>query len=308
MLVHLRLVVPTSLADDVRELLLNDDYVTNVTWGDGQSIRPPGALVGVDVARETADDLIERLSRSGLDHHGAISVTMPEATPFDEADRLDETAHGEPDDSVLWSVVLDQARSAAQGSWTFYAFLVLATVLAGIAVLTDSPILVVGAMVVGPDFGPVGAVCAGVVLRRGKLAFRAARLLTVGYLSAILIVAALALLGRAIGVITPEMVTAQRPLTGFIWRPDLWSVIVAVVAGIVGSLALATEKSNTLVGVFIAVTTIPAAGNLAVALATGLTSEMIGSAEQLAVNVAGMLVGGVATLWVERVTGGRLHR
>ncbi|GAB79133.1 uncharacterized hydrophobic domain-containing protein [Austwickia chelonae] len=307
MLVHLRLVVPPQLADETRALLLAETYATNVTWADGQSIRPPGALVGVDVTRETADELIDRLIGLGLAGEGAISVTTPEATPFDEAERLDEAARGEPDDSVLWSVVIDQATAAAQGSWTFYAFLVLATVLAGVAVLTDSPILVVGAMVVGPDFGPVGAFCAGVVLRRWKLALRAARLLTVGYLWAVLLVAGLALLGRFAGVVTPAMVAADRPMTGFIWRPDLWSVIVAVVAGIVGSLALATEKSNTLVGVFIAVTTIPAAGNLAVASATGVTDEMVGSATQLVVNIIGMLVGGIATLWVERVAGDRFH-
>ncbi|WP_162872671.1 hypothetical protein [Austwickia chelonae] len=67
MLVHLRLVVPPPLADETRALLLAETYVTNVTWADGQSIRPPGALVGVDVTRETADDVVRRGPAPGLD-------------------------------------------------------------------------------------------------------------------------------------------------------------------------------------------------------------------------------------------------
>ncbi|WP_162872672.1 hypothetical protein [Austwickia chelonae] len=38
-----------------------------------------------------------------------------------------------------------------------------------------------------------------------------------------------------------------------------------------------------------------------------MTDEIFGSAAQLVINIAGMLVGGIATLWVERVTGDRLH-
>lgn len=303
MLVHLRLVVPADLADRVRDALLDDPCVTNVTWASDEAIRPRGDLVGADVARESADALVHRLTGLGLAESGAITVTMPEATPFSEADRLDRLAKGEPDDSVLWSVVLDQARTAAKGSRSFFAFLVLATILAAVAVITDSPILVVGAMVVGPDFGPVGAVCAGLVLRRWRLAGQAAALLALGFAAAAVLVAVLALVGRAAGVITPEAVTADRPLTGFIWRPDLWSFVVALVAGTAGSLAMATEKSNTLVGVFIAVTTVPAAGNLALALATWLPDEMIGSVAQLGLNVAGMLIGGVLTLIVLRLGG-----
>ncbi len=132
---------------------------------------------------------------------------------------------------------------------------------------------------------------------------RAGGLLARGYLAAILAVALLALLGRLTGAVTADGVAGPRPLTGFIWRPDLWSCLVAVIAGMAGALALTAEKSNTLVGVFISVTTVPAAGNLALALATWLPSEVTGSVAQLAVNVAGMLLGGVAILGGQRVFG-----
>ena len=113
--------------------------------------------------------------------------------------------------------------------------------------------------------------------------------------------AALALLARWTGLITAEMVTRPRPLTGFIWHPDRWSFIVALVAGAAGVLAMTTSKSAAMVGVFISVTTVPAAGNLALSLALWAPEEVRGSASQLLVNIAGMLVAGVLTVWLQRL-------
>jgi uncharacterized hydrophobic protein (TIGR00271 family) len=113
--------------------------------------------------------------------------------------------------------------------------------------------------------------------------------------------AVLAVLARAAGWITAQDLAAARPLTGFIWRPDRWSVVVALLAGAAGVLSLTTGRSSALVGVFISVTTVPAAGNLALAVALWVPGEMRGAALQLAVNLAGMLVAGSALLAVQRV-------
>ena len=96
------------------------------------------------------------------------------------------------------------------------------------------------------------------------------------------------------------MVTRPRPSTDFIWHPDMWSFVVALVAGAAGVLAMAIQKTATMVGVFISVTTVPAAGNLALAVAMWVPQEMGGAATQLAVNLTGMLVAGSLTLLVQR--------
>ena len=44
-------------------------------------------------------------------------------------------------------VVTDRAYGEVRGSWSFYAFLTLATTIASVAVITDSAILVIGAPV-----------------------------------------------------------------------------------------------------------------------------------------------------------------
>ena len=222
------------------------------------------------------------------------------ATPSVNARRAEEAAPGAPDDAIVWDAVLDRAYGEARGSWSFYAFLTLATTIASIAVITDSSILVIGAMVVGPEFGVVAALAVGLASLRRRLILQSLSLLLKGFGFAIAVTVLLALLARAAGWISLDDVEGPRPLTGFIWRPDLWSVVVAVLAGCAGVLSLTAGRSNALVGVFISVTTVPAAGDFALSLALGATEQLAGSATQLGINLVGLTVAGVVTLLVQR--------
>ena len=302
MLVHLRLTVPADLSPQVRDLLLAHDCTTNLVVQPGIVLQPQGDLIECDVAREQAGDLLRTLDDLELDERGGIVVETPSATPFAAARRLEAAAPGHPDDAVIWEAVEAQAYAGAVATVSYLLFLVFAVILAAIAVITDSAVLVVGAMVVGPEFSAIAAACAGIVLGRWALVGRSLRLLVLSFLFAIVVVTLLALVFRAAGAITPEMVTQPRPNTGFIWHPDKWSFIVALVAGAAGALALAIQKTATMVGVFISVTTVPAAGNLALGLAVGETGEIVGSLAQLGANVAGMLISGTLLLLVVRTS------
>lgn len=301
MLVHLRLTVPDELSAAVVDLLRNDDRSANLTMTRGASLSPVGDLVECDVARELAGEVIERLKELGLHESGGIVVTTPTATPFTAARRLERVAPGDPDDAVIWDTVVEQCYSASRPTVSYYLFFVLATLLAAIAVITDSAVLVIGAMVVGPEFGTVAAIATGLVLRRNGLTVRALRLLLTGVAVSVVVVALLALVGGLTGLITADMVTRPRPQTGFIWHPDRWSFIVALIAGAAGVLAMTTARANAMVGVFISVTTIPAVGNLALAIGVWAPSEMRGSAAQLAVNLAGMVVAGMVVLLLQKL-------
>jgi len=301
MLLNLRLAVPAGLTAQVRDLLESDERVTNLVVLPGAAVEPAGDAVLADVPREAAGELLGRLDAMGLGHHGAMSVSEVAASPYRRAREAEAAAPGSPDDGVVWRMVEERAWSDSRGSVSFYACLTLATALAAIAVITDSSILVVGAMVVGPEFGPVAAIATGIVLRRWGLVPRSLSLLARSFCFAILVVAALALVARGLGWVDPSTVTRPRPLTGFIWHPDRWSFVVALLAGFAGVLSLTSGRSSALVGVFISVTTVPAAGNLALALALWQVEEMRGSALQLAVNLTGMVIAGVITLVVQRV-------
>jgi hypothetical protein len=58
--------------------------------------------------------------------------------------------------------------------------------------------------------------------------------------------------------------------------------------------------------VFISVTTVPAAGNIALGLAFGAWTEVWGSTQQLAVNLSGMALAGWVTLTVQQTVWARV--
>jgi uncharacterized hydrophobic protein (TIGR00271 family) len=116
----------------------------------------------------------------------------------------------------------------------------------------------------------------------------------------------LTLAAKALGWITVDDVTGPRPGTDFIYFPDKWSFIVAVIAGAAGVLSLTSARTGGLSGVFISVTTVPAAGNIALGLAFGVRDEVWGSTLQLGVNLAGMAFAGWATLTLQQAVWRRI--
>jgi uncharacterized membrane protein len=84
----------------------------------------------------------------------------------------------------------------------------------------------------------------------------------------------------------------------FIFQVGPFSFVIAILAGAAGRLSLVSAKSAALVGVFISVTTVPAAGFAVVAATVGDWAVAAQSAAQLAVNLIGIVVAGVLVLWV----------
>jgi uncharacterized membrane protein len=74
---------------------------------------------------------------------------------------------------VVWEQLEQSAGEETRLSINYLCFMIIATMIAGIGVMLDQPILIVGAMVVGPEFGPLLALCIGVVTGRRHSAARA---------------------------------------------------------------------------------------------------------------------------------------
>jgi uncharacterized hydrophobic protein (TIGR00271 family) len=185
-------------------------------------------------------------------------------------------------------------------SLTFVAFMVLSMLIAAVGILLDQPILIVGAMVVGPEFGPLAGLCVALVEKRPTLVRRSLAALAVGFPAGIAVTVIMSLLLDAAGLIPVEFRTDDHPLTGFISDPDFFSVLVAYIAGTAGVLSLTSAKSGALIGVLISVTTIPAAANVGVAGALGDWKEAGGAAAQLGLNLVAIVLAGVVTLFLQR--------
>ncbi len=297
-MIHLRIVAPPTLAPQVVDALASRSSVISIVHLPGVARRPDGDLILSDVAREDASLVLADLRELGVEREGTIAIEEIDTAISQAARRAEQAAVGSPADAVVWEEVENRTSESAELSFSFLAFMVLATLIAGAGILTDSVILIIGAMVVGPEFGPLAGFCVAVVQRRLALARRSLAALAVGFPLAIAATILGTLLLRAFGR-GPEAL-GDHPATLFISHPDIFSAIVATLAGVAGMLSLSTAKSGALIGVLISVTTIPAAANVGVATAYGDWDEVGGAVAQLGLNLACIVVAGIATLALQR--------
>ncbi|GAB2328882.1 DUF389 domain-containing protein [Streptomyces griseoincarnatus] len=299
-MLHLRLITPTEQTEDAVRLIKGTVGTTHLCVLSGAARDPVGDVVLCDVAREAADDLLSGLQRLGLDTTGSIAVENVDLSLSERADRAEEEAPGEGADAVLWEHLTEATHEESTLSVTYLAFLTLATMIAACGVVLDNAVLIVGAMAVGPEFGPLAGVSTATVQRRPRLAMRSLIALLVGFAVAMALTVAFSLFMDAVGLFTEEQLKGERPQTGFVYAPDWFSFVVAVLAGAAGTLSLTSAKSGALVGVAISVTTVPAAANAAVALSYGDTVQTWGSTEQLLLNLLGITLAGTLTLLAQK--------
>lgn len=299
-MMHLRVISPTDSTEDVLAFLTSEPAVANLVVHRGAAIDPAGDVVIADVARESANEILTALKGLGLDRSGSIALDAVGVAMSSRGRLAEERAPGVGDDAVVWEEIEQRTGDESRLSLTFLLFLSIATIIAGIGVLLDQPILIVGAMVVGPEFGPLAALAVGVVRRRPPVIGRSLLALVVGFVVAIAVTVLTTWALNAGGLVSREMLLSPRPLTDFIWRPDALSWVVAFLAGVAGILSLTAAKSGALIGVLISVTTVPAAANVAVALAYGVPDEAWGSALQLGINLGAIATAGILTLAVQR--------
>ncbi|MFI6506604.1 DUF389 domain-containing protein [Streptosporangium sp. NPDC050855] len=298
-MLHLRVITPAELSDGVLKVLDECVGVVNIVVFPGAARSPAGDLVQFDIARESANEVIDRLQELGLHAEGSIAAEQIDLSISEVADRAREEAPGDGDDAVVWAEFAQRLEEDIQLTWAFMAFLTIATLLAAIGVIVNSPILIIGAMVMGPEFGAVAAICFGLIRVDRDLIGRALRTLVLGFAIALAIALVFALAGRWLGWIGAGSLDGHEEIE-FIVKPDRWSFMVALLAGAAGVLSVTAGKSSALVGVFISVTTVPAAGYFAVAAALSRWDDMAGSALQLGVNIAGMVISGVVTLLIQK--------
>ena len=297
-MIHLRLVVPSDLAAQVLALLESLPSALNLVHLPGVARDPDGDLVLTDVAREDASAVIARLQELGLGERGSIATIEIDAAISRRAEVAERAAAGAPADAVVWEQVEARTSESAVLSGSFLAFMILATMIAAVGIVTDSIILIIGAMIVGPEFGPIAGLCVALVQRRRQLARRSLAALLVGFPVAIVVTYLATVALRALELF-PDSI-GEHTETLFISDPNRFSVIVAVLAGVAGMVSLTTAKAGALIGVLVSVTTIPAAANVAVASAYGDWAECGGALGQLVINLTAIVVAALVTLAVQR--------
>ncbi len=301
-MLHLRAICSVEHTEAVVKALREHPGAAHVVLLPGAAVLPAGDVVEADIAREATDEVVATLCELGVDHSGGITLEQIDTVLSDAADAAEERAPGDGADAVVWEELLVRTGEESRLNGTFLAFLAIACLLAAVGVITDSPVTIVGAMVVGPEFGPLAAVAVGLVRRRWDLVRRASLALAIGFPLAMLITAGGTALGNAVGLFNASVIAGEGHQVDFVYKIGSWSLIVALLAGAAGMLSMTSAKSAALVGVFISVTTVPAAGYASVAAILGDWGRVVDSIGQLVVNLAGIVVAATVVLLMRRAT------
>jgi uncharacterized hydrophobic protein (TIGR00271 family) len=299
--VHLRIVVPSYQAEHALDLLNNIRSVTNLVYLERAAKRPEGDVILCDVAREDASVIISDLKELNVHLEGSIAIEDIDSHISEVAREAAEAAVGMPSDAVVWEEVEARTSENIELSGSFIAFMALAMLIAAVGILTDQLILIIGAMVVGPEFGPIAGLSVAAVHRRKDFAKRSFAALAIGFPVGITLTFLFTLGLDGLDLIPADFSQDGHPFTDFISSPDEFSFIVAFLAGMAGVLSLTNAKSGALVGVLISVTTIPAAANIGVAAALGDGDEWFGAIEQLALNMGAIFLACIGTLYLQRL-------
>ncbi len=298
-MMSLRVVSEHAHTFQILELLKSHPGVVHVTRSQGIALEPLGDVIEALVAREIVQDVLDSLAPLGIEQHGEIALQSIDLLLSNTADKAAKSVPRADRNAVVWDELVETTGEDSELTPTFLALLIIGCLLAAIGVVTDSAVLIVGAMVVSPDFGPLAALAVAAVGKRRDLAARAGLALGVGFPVAILVTASLAILARTLGMLDPQPL-AKLGAVAFVYQVGPYSVIVGVLAGAAGMIALTSQKSGPLVGVFISITTVPAAGFAALAGVTGEWARCGEAMLQLFLNLTGVVVAAIITLWLRR--------
>ena len=148
---------------------------------------------------------------------------------------------------------------ASAPSADFYFLVVMSTIIVAMGILSANIILVIGGMLVTPLLSPILALSLGIVINEKRVIIRSLRVLLTALVLAFIV-------SLVVGLISHVSISQSEMI--FIMKPSLFTVLVAIVAGLAASYAWVKPVLNdTLPGVAVTVTLIPPLTAIGLALA-----------------------------------------
>ncbi len=186
-----------------------------------------------------------------------------------------------------FDVVQDEIATGSEPALRFYILVAVSTGIACFGLISNSTAVVIGAMLVAPLMTPIFGISFALVRGDAHLLGRAVRAEVAGVVVAVA-------MGFVLGLMLPGFEATPEMLSRT--RPNLFDLIVAILAGFAGSYALIDEKiSPALPGVAIATAIVPPLANSGLCFSLGAIEGGIGSFLLFFANFLSILLVGSAT-------------
>jgi uncharacterized hydrophobic protein (TIGR00341 family) len=240
------------------------------------------AVLSFPVPTSGVEQVLDRLTAVGIRDDAYTIVVATEAVVSERADALEEQYTGL---RISREELLARAKDLAPATSTYFAFLVLSTIIATAGLLLDSAATIIGAMVVAPLMGPAITASVGAVLGEQRLARRGILLQVTGLLTAVAVGAILGFLLKDTFLLPPELDIRLVPQVAERTSPTFLSLFLALGSGIAGAISVMRNAGSALVGVAIAVALIPPAATAGLGLAWGFPFVAIAAGTLVLVNI-----------------------
>ncbi len=250
-------------------------------------------VVSADLSPAAADEVLKIFHDHRVPHDDYVILRQEVIAPG-----LGPGVSTEAESGFAWVEIVGEARAHARPVARYVMLMMVAGVVAGLGVITDNAILIVGAMAVSPDLLPLCAISVGLVGRRYFLARRAFGTLLIG-MGLVMLVALLVTLALVTVGLVEKGININAPDLQGLANADYTTVLIAAAAGVAAILSFETRAANA-VGVAISVTTVPASGYFGVALALGELEQALGAGLVLLINLTLLIVTGTVTLLLQR--------
>jgi uncharacterized hydrophobic protein (TIGR00341 family) len=250
------------------------------------------AMVQFPVPPGGVETVLENLTEAGIRED---SYTIVLSTETVVSQRLSALEARFPGLRISREELHARAQDLAPANSTFFAFLVLSTVIATTGLLLDSAATIIGAMVVAPLMGPAISASVGTVLDDAKMASRGVRLQVSGLVVAILVGAALGWVFQQSVLVPPALDITEVGQIAERTSPNFLSLFLALGSGIAGAISVMRGAGSSLVGVAIAVALVPPAATAGLGIAWGLPLVAIAATilvvvNLLAINISALVI------------------
>jgi uncharacterized hydrophobic protein (TIGR00341 family) len=290
----LQISIPAGKREAVRAAL--DDEGLDYVLSDETSGREVAAVAYIPLPTVAVEPVLERLREVGIDESTYTVVLDVRTVVSRDFERLEERyTETEDRERIAREDLVAAAEDLVPSVSTFLVMTVVSAVIATAGLLLDSPAVVVGSMVIAPLIGPAMATSVGTVVVDDEMFTRGVKLQVVGVVLSVASAAAFAWFVRTVNLVPPVLDVTTIPEVRERLAPDFLSLVVAIGAGIAGSLSLTAGVSSALVGVMIAVALIPPAATVGIGIAWGRPMVSVGSGvlvlvNLLSINLAALLV------------------
>jgi len=288
-----QVLIPEGTRESVLDALDDDgiDYAVFDEVGRGDF----EALVQFPVPPSGVEPVMEDLRGAGI-REDSYTIVMPTETVVSQ--RLSALVERFPGLRISREELYARAQDLAPANSTFFAFLILSTVIATAGLLLDSAATIIGAMVVAPLMGPAISASVGTILDDPDMTRRGVLLQVTGLIAAIATAAVLGWLLQQTILIPPELDIRSIPQVTERTSPNFLSLFLALGSGLAGAISIMRGAGSALVGVAIAVALIPPAATSGLGLAFGLPGVAIAAAVLVLVNLLAINISALVLFWL----------